>query len=166
MENKYGILVNQNAKLFRRNFKEMVELLGIQTRYRSPLNGGSYTLHGEYWANNYTDPVTVGCIFQDHPDQQTAKKLGWNHEITDEVAVIHVPFDLDGLCVGCLFEIPSAFNPEEYRLFRVTKLFAKMVYPASISCELVPEFIDTMAKEETEVFKGSNFNLLYSEDEN
>lgn len=165
MENKYGILVNQNAKLFRRYFKEMVELLGIQTKYRSPLHGGSYTLQGEYWANNYTDPVTVGCIFQEHEDQQTAKKLGWNSELVENAAIIHVPFDLEGLCVGCLFEIPSAFNQDEYRLFRVTKLSAKMIYPASISCEIVPEYIDTMAKEETEVFKTSNFNLLYNEDE-
>ena len=165
MENKYGILVNSNAKLFRSYFNEMVKLLGIQTVYRSPLVNGDYTLHGEYWANKYTEPITVGCIFQDHEDQKTAKKLGWDSELSENAAVIHVPYDLPGLQIGCLFEIPSAFDNTPNRLFRVTKLSAKMIYPASISCEIVPEYIDTAELSEIEIFTNSDFNVLFSEED-
>ena len=81
MEDNYGLLVNQNTKLHRQYFNEMVKLLGVNVKYRSPLQSGTYTLHGEYTSINYTEPVTVGCIFQEHLDQRTSKKLGWDAEL-------------------------------------------------------------------------------------
>ena len=161
MENNYGLLVNQNTKLHRKYFEEMVKLLGVIVTYRSPLSSGGYTLHGEYTSLSYTEPIKVGCIFNDHPDQRTTKKLGWDAELTTEAALISVPYDLEGLQIGCLFEVPSGFDNTPPRLFRVTKLSAKMIYPASITCEIVPEYIDTMPKNETEDFKSNDFNVLW-----
>lgn len=38
---------------------------------------------------------------------------------------------------------------------------AEMIYPASITCELVQEYETTLAKADTELFTNSDFNLLY-----
>ena len=162
MANKgdYGALLNQNAKLHRKYFLEMVKLIGIQTIYKSPKQNKSYNLHGEL-ESNYNDGIKVGCIFEEHEDQKTAKKLGWDYELTANAALIHVPYDLENLQIGALFYIPSAYDNTSGRWFRVTRMSAIMVYPASITCEIVPEFIDTMSKAETELFMNSDFNLLY-----
>ena len=36
-----------------------------------------------------------------------------------------------------------------------------MIYPASITCEIVPEYFDIMPKNETEDFKSNDFNVLW-----
>ena len=42
---------------------------------------------GKYYTNyteiesNYFEPIEVGCIFDEHPTQQTLKKLGWVSEL-------------------------------------------------------------------------------------
>ena len=35
-----------------------------------------------------------------------------------------------------------------------------MIYPAAITCEIVPEYRDTMPLDELEMFHSSNFNVL------
>ena len=75
-ERKYGQLLTPDIRIHRQYFREMVKLLGIQSMYRSPLSEGTYTLHGEYTSINYSEPIRVGVIFQEHEDQKTAKKLG------------------------------------------------------------------------------------------
>lgn len=74
-DKKYGILINGDAKLHRLYFKEMVRLLGIECTYRAPRPGKTYDQNGELLAPYYPD-VQVGCIFQEHPDQKTLKKMG------------------------------------------------------------------------------------------
>lgn len=74
-ENAYGLLLNKDIKLHRMYFKQMVKLLGINCLFRAPLNGKTYSIHGDLEAH-YARPITVGCIFQDHPDQKTLKKMG------------------------------------------------------------------------------------------
>lgn len=155
----YGVLVNTDAKLHRNQFKEMVKLIGVNVKYRSPINK-DYTLHGEIIASNYTEAITVGCIFEEHINQKSAKLLGQNAELIESTALIHVPYDLANLQIGCLFEIPSGIDNTPARLFRVTKLITTMIYPASVSCEIVPEYFDTETKANIEVFKDTNFNLL------
>lgn len=159
MPSNYGVLINPNTKLHRSYFNEMVRLLGVNTKYRIPIFG-EYTQHGEYRANSYTDPIIVGCIFQDKLDQKTSKKLGWDHNLLETAAVIHVPYDLEGLQVGCTFEIPSAYDNTKSRLFRVTNLSATMIYPASISCEIIPEYETKVEENSITDFSHSNFNLL------
>lgn len=74
--------------------------------------------------------------------------------------MIHLPYDLHDLQVGCLVEVPSAFDGASSRLFRITKLNAIMIYPASIACEIVPEYKSEFEKSDQNVFVNTNFNLL------
>ena len=57
--------------------------------------------------------------------------------------IISVPYDLEGLQQGALFIVPSGLDDGKGRVFRCTKLSNIMVYPASVSCEIVPEYENT-----------------------
>ena len=151
IENKYGILLTPDIKLHRLYFKEMVKLQGINVIYRSLKSGKKWTTYGEV-DSNYNKPEIVGCIFDEHPTQQTLKKIGWVSELQESSSLIHVPYDTTGLEVGCLFIVPSGLDDGKGRLFRCVKLSNIMVYPASMTCEIVPEYEDT------------SFNLLNEED--
>lgn len=157
--NKYGILLNDGIKLHRKYFQEMVRLLGIQCVYRAPLKDKTYTLESEV-ISNYSEPEQVGVIFTDHPDQKTLRKIGWVSEIQADASLIHVPYDLHDLQKGALFYIPSGIDNASFKLFRVESLSNIMVYPASITCEIVPEFEDKLPLSATKDFSITNFNLL------
>lgn len=53
----------------------MVKLLGINCIYRVPKEGKHFDGHGDL-AASYNEGEVVGCIFQEHPDQTTLKKMG------------------------------------------------------------------------------------------
>ena len=165
MENqiKYGMLLNKDIKLHRRYFNEMCKLLGIAVIYRSLKEGMKWTSYGEVDAN-YNPPVLLGCIFNEHPDQKTLKKMGWVSELQDNASIIHVPYDTPELQVGSLFIVPSGLDNGKGRLFRCTKLSNIMVYPASVACEIVPEYTNTFSKS-LKSHKNNSFNLLNGEGE-
>ena len=158
MNTKYGLLLNKDAKLHRTYFKEMTKLLGIKVIYRSLKPGMKWTTYGEV-DTNYNLPLPVDCIFDGHPNQQTMKKLGWVSELQTEASIIHVPYDLPGLQVGCLFVVPSGLDDGKGRLFRCSKMSNIMIYPASIVCEIVPEYIDTMPNTTID-YRNTSLNLL------
>ena len=137
----YGILITPEIKLHRKYFLEMAKLLGIQFIYKAPLPGKTFDKHGDLNANYYPGQVVFG-IFQDHPDQKTLKKMGWVAELQENSSIIHVPYDLPNLQVGALFIIPSGIDKAEGRVFRVISMQNIMVYPASIACEIAPEYED------------------------
>lgn len=160
---KYGILINQSALLHRKYFNEMVRLLGIQVGYLPPQKDKTYTDYGEIIAN-YQNGEMVGCIFNEHPDQKTLKKIGWVSELSENASIIHVPYDLHDLEAGALFIIPSGLDGGQGKLFRVSTMSNIMVYPSSIACEIVPEFQNTLPLDSTEDFKDRNFTLLRQEE--
>lgn len=161
--NKYGLLLNKDIKLQRRWFKEMTKLIGINVIYRSPKNESvNYTTYAEIEAN-YNPPMLVGCIFEEHPTQQTLKKMGWVSELQQNASIIHVPYDLDNLQQGSLFVIPSGIDTAKGRLFRVVSIVNIMVYPASVACEIVPEYENKYEKS-LDTFEQSSFNFLREED--
>ena len=137
----YGRLITPEIKLHRQYFKEMVKLLGINCIYRAPLPGKQFDKHGDLDARYYAGEV-VGVIFQEHPDQKTLKKMGWVAELQENSSIIHVPYDLPHLEVGALFIIPSGIDQAQGRVFRVISMQNIMVYPASIACEIAPEYED------------------------
>lgn len=141
-EQKYGQLLNPSIKINRQYFREMVKLLGIYVLYRAPVNEPKYTTYAEIDVN-YMPPIKVGVIFDEHPTQQTLKKMGWMSELQDNSSIIHVDYDLPKLQQGSLFIIPSGLDDGKARIFRVVKMFNSMVYPSSIACEIVPEYIDS-----------------------
>ena len=164
MINNYGLLLNKNnIELHRNYFNEMAKLLGVRVIYRAPKPSKTYTTYSEI-ESNYELPKPIFCIFDEHPNQQTLKKLGWISELQESPSLISVSYDLEGLQQGALFIIPSAIEEAKGRLFRVTKLFTTMIYPASITCEIVPEYIDTYEPALND-FSASSFNLLNDEEE-
>ena len=164
MTPEYGLLLNKEDILLQRSyFNELVTLLGVQVQHRAPRPDKHYTTYAEI-ESNYFEPVSVGCIFSEHLDQRTMKKLGWNSELTPDASVISVPYDLDGIQQGSLFYIPSAFDNTKSRLFRVVEISSIMIYPASLTCKLVPEYETTFSNNLFD-HKHNSFNLLRTEEE-
>ena len=160
--NKYGKLLTQDIKLHRMWFKEFVKLHGINVVYRAVKPGCKYTTYAEL-DTNFEPPTLEGCIFDEHPTQQTLKKMGWVSELQDSSSIIHIRYDLPNIQQGALFIIPSGIDNAQGRLFRVTKLSNIMIYPASIICQIVPEYENTMPMSQIENFKQTDFNLLNEE---
>lgn len=161
---KYGFLLTPDIKLFRQYFREMVRLIGIHILYRAPLRDKHWTAYAEI-ESNYAAPQLVGCIFTEHPDQRTMKKLGWISELQENASIIHVDYDLPYLQVGSIFIIPSGIDSAKGRIFRVIEMQNGIVYPASITCAIVPEYEDTFDPQDYN-FEDSSFNLLNGEEEN
>ena len=163
MNNQYGLLFNQQDILLQRKyFEECVTLIGVQVIHRAPRPSKHYTTYAEI-ESNYFEPSAVGCIFDEHPNQRTMKKLGWNSELSENASIISVPYDLEGLQQGSLFIIPSAFDNTKGRLFRVVEITGIMIYPASLTCKLVPEYENTFTSD-TYNHQYNSFNLLNRED--
>lgn len=164
MENRdTGLLLNKhNILLQRKYFVEMTHLLGIQVVYRAPKEDKHWDEYGEL-DSYYQAPQVVGCIFDEHPDQKTMKKMGWVAELQEGSSIIHVPYDLKDLQVGALFIIPSAIDNSVGRLFRVTTMSVISVYPASIACEVRAVYKNDTEAKSTSDFTNTNFNLLKEE---
>lgn len=162
--NNYGTLLDeQNIKLHRVYFEEMCNLIGIKVLYYAPRADKHWTTYAEI-KSNYYDPILVGCIFEDHPNQYTMKKLGWDSELQENASLISVPYDLEKLQVGSIFIVPSGIDNSKGRVFRVVSMRNSMIYPSSITCELVPEYENTFSSDQYD-FKNSSFNLLNDESE-
>lgn len=162
--NNYGILLNKDIKLHRAWFKQMTQLIGINCIYRAPRKSKEFNMHGDL-DTFYEAPELVGCIFEEHPDQKSLKKAGWVAELQENSSMIHVPYDLPGLQVGALFTVPSGIDHAEGRVFRVISMQNIMIYPASITCEIAPEYEDTSPKNEVVDFTQDNFTKLLDNEE-
>ena len=123
-------------------FNQMVQLIGIQVQYCSPKDSKEYDQYGEL-ETKYNPPITIGCIFNDHKDQRTMRKLGWNAELDDTTSLITVSYDTPNIQVGALFSIPSGIDNAPDRIFRVIKMSVGAIYPATITCEIAPIMCDT-----------------------
>lgn len=158
-DTNYGLLINKDIKLHRLYFKQMVKLLGINCQYYAPMSNKHFDKLGDL-KTDYYPPEKVGCIFQEHPDQKTLRKMGWVAELQEGSSIIHVPYDLEGLQVGALFEIPSGLDNAKARLFRVIGMQNIMIYPASIACEIALEYEDTEEAVSIQDFSQNNFTVL------
>lgn len=164
MDSQYGLLLSKKDILLQRKyFDEMCSMIGVKVIHRAPRPGKSYTTYSEI-DSNYYEPEIVGCIFDEHPNQRTMKKLGWNAELGTSASIISVPYDVNGLQQGSLFIVPSAFDNTKGRLFRVTEITSIMIYPCSLTCQLVPEFENTFT-DNSYVHKTNSFNLLNREED-
>lgn len=157
--NKTGLLLNEkNIKLHRTYFNQMVKLLGIQVEYRAPRSDKHYDNYGEL-ETSYYEPITIGCIFNDHKDQRTMRKLGWNAELDDSTSLITVSYDTPNIQVGALFSIPSGIDNAPNRLFRVIKMSVGAIYPATITCEIAPIYNNIFDKRSID-YKNNDMNHL------
>lgn len=162
MDNRYVRLITPDIKLHRKWFDEMVRLIGIQVVYRAPRKDKHWTSFAEI-ESNYQPSIVIGCIFDEHPTQQTMKKIGWVSELQKDSSLIHIAYDTPDIQQGALFIVPSGLDDGKGRLFRCVKLTNSIVYPASIACEIVPEYEDTYQNTNND-FMHSSFNLLNEED--
>ena len=163
MDTNYGLLLNQKDILLQRKyFEECVQMVGVKVIHRAPRPGKHYTIYAEI-ESNYYEPSVIGCIFDEHPNQRTMKKLGWNSELSESAAIISVPYDLEGLQQGSLFIVPSAFDSTKGKLFRVVEITGIMIYPATLTCKLVPEFENNFTKDSLN-HQYNSFTLLNRED--
>lgn len=164
MDTNYGLLINQKDILLQRHyFEELCLMIGIKVIHRAPRPDKHYTTYSEI-ESNYFEPELVGCIFEEHPNQRTMKKLGWNAELQDSASIISVPYDISGLQKGSLFIIPSAFDNSKGRLFRVEEINGIMIYPCSLTCKLVPEYENTFTPNQFN-HQSNSFNLLNREED-
>lgn len=160
-----GLILNQNnLKLQRFYFKQMVRLIGINVIFRAPKDSSKeYNGYGEL-DTFYEEPSVVGCIFVEHPNQYTMKKMGWNSELNEDVSLIQVPYDLKGLQRGALFIVPSGLDNAEGRLFKVEDMSTISVTPAYITCKLAPVWKSTFERGQFSHVQN-DFNLLNDEEE-
>lgn len=161
---KYGILLNDDAKLYRTWFIEAAELQGIKLIYRTPLKEQVFDKYGEV-DSPYSNPIITYGFFEDHPDQKTMKKMGWVAELQENSSFVHVRYDLPGLQIGSQFIVPSGLDNVPGRVFRVISMKAGMIYPASISCELALEYKDTSEKTEIYDFSQDTFTKLIDKED-
>lgn len=160
----YGILLNeQNIKLNRAYFEQMLRLIGIEVQYRAVKPGKLWTTYAELDAN-YEKPIPIGCIFTEHPDQKTMKKIGWVSELQEDASLIQIPYNTPNVQVGALFYIPSGLDDASSRVFRCVEMSNIMLYPAFITCEIIPEYETTFDQDLHNHTKNS-FNLLRQEDD-
>ena len=160
----YGVLLNgSDIKLHRKWFEEMCNLIGIKVLFYAPKENKHWTTYAEI-ETNFEIPKLIGCIFEDHPNQYTMKKLGWDSELQDQASLISVPYDLNGLQIGAIFIVPSGIDNTKGRVFRVVKMRVSMIYPSAMTCEIVPEYENTFSSGEYS-YKDSSFNLLNDEEE-
>lgn len=162
-QNKYGVLLTPDIKIYRQYFDEAVRLLGIQVVYYAPRPGKHYTNYTEI-KTNFQEPEVIGVIFEDHPNQRSMKKMGWVSELQENASLIHVPYDLHDVQAGALFAVPSGLDHTSGRLFRVVELQNSMVYPASIACLIVPEYDNILPSSKQDV-SHTDFNLLADDGE-
>ena len=158
--NNYGLLLNESdIKLHRIWFKQMAQLLGIKVKYFQPIVGKDFNTQGDIEAKYYP-PKEVYGILTEYPDQKTLKKMGWVSELQENSSILHVPYDLPGLEVGALFTLPSGIDNTHGRNFRVVSMQVTMIYPASIACEIAPEYESTTQVNEIHDFRHENLTVL------
>lgn len=160
---KYGKLLTPDAKIHRKYFDELVRLWGIQVFYRAPMPNKHWNGYAEI-ESNYQPPMQIGCLFHDHPDQQTLKKMGWVSELQEDASLIDIPYDTPDIQYGALFFVPGGLDNAPSRLFRVVSLKNSMMYPSVITCEIVPEYENTYVRESYD-YQHSDFNLLTEEED-
>lgn len=168
MENQdTGILLSKkDITLHRKWFKEFVKLKGINVIYEAPNpDYDKYDLHGETDIKKYLPPLKIGCIFDDHPNQKSMRKMGWIAELSDSSVIIHVPYDVPGIQAGAIFTIPSGLDDAPPRKFKVLRLQNECIYPSSITCELGPLLDDRDELAPVRDFRSSNFNLLADDED-
>ena len=112
---QFGILFNDDLKIQREYFKEACRLIGMpNVIYKAPLPGKTFDTHGDLDAD-YFPGEEIGCMFHEHPDQKTMKKVGWVAELQEGSSLIEVPWDTPHLQVGSLFLIPAGIDFAEPR---------------------------------------------------
>lgn len=154
-------IIQNDAKIFRYYADEALDMYGIVSQYYQCKPGKSFTTLGEL-KSCYYDPIRTKVIFDQAPQVRTLKKLGWVTELDSQQPIIHVKYDLPGLEVGCLFNIKDPLAVSSGRMFRVTKMSVGILYPATVTCQVVAIVGDSV-EETTNPYNGPESIFLNKE---
>ena len=91
------------------------------------------------------------------------KKRGWVSELQTDSSFIDIAYDTPNIQVGALFIVPSGLDDGKGRLFRCVTMQNSMIYPAAITCEIVPEYENSNTLDNKD-YQHSSFNLLNEEE--
>ena len=156
------LLHKQDLELYRDWFKQMVDQLGTFAIYRAPREGKTFDTWGEL-DTAYYEPVRVGAVYKEFVNQRTAKKMGWNAELSEGASLIIVPYDLPHLQEGALFTLPSSIDTGVGRLFKVLKMEVCPIYPACIICELGPVLKNSFEPSLNKDYSKTNVSAIIEE---
>jgi len=78
---------------------------------------------------------------------------------------MNFPYDTPNIEVGCIVMVPSGLDNAPPRMFRISRMSTIMIYPASITCECVPEYADTLPKNVVEDFRNSSANAFMRDED-
>ena len=151
-------IIQDDAKIFKYYAKEALEMYGIDANYYQCKPGRTFTTLGEL-KSCYYSPISAKVIFDQAPTVRTLKKLGWVTEADSTQPIIHVDFDLPGIEVGCLFNIKDPLRRDSGRMFRITKMSAGILYPATLTCQIVAIVGDDI-EETTDPYDGNSSIFL------
>ena len=154
-------ILQNDLIIFRQQFREVLDMYGIDAKYYQIKPNHHYTVAGEISANYY-NPVPCKILFDQVPKISTLKRLGWVSELEPGASLIHVAFDTPGIAFGALYEIKDPLSPDSGRLFRITKLQTGILYPVSISCQVVP-VVGTEPEQTVKPYEGNKSIFLNTE---
>lgn len=157
-----GLLTNEDSTLYRNWFKEMAWLRGITVGYQYPLNTDK-TIHSEPNID-LSNPIRMDIIFNENPDVNTLRKVGWVSELGNQKPVIaQIPFDAPNLARYARIIIPPFVEiRSRCRVFQVTAISTLLEYPDCWTVSLVPVF--DSYKEDND-YVESNINYIDTKSE-
>ena len=77
-----GLLVGNDALLFRGYFAEMAKLIGIQVEYMYPVDM-NFSTYGDENPLGFSEPELIDIVFDENPSIRTLKRYGWFTEGED-----------------------------------------------------------------------------------
>lgn len=153
-----GLLVDEDALLFRSFFKEMAKLRGITVKYQHPLADKHYSIHTEL-ITSYSDPIDIDIILNEYPKQKTLKRLGWlSEDPEDRPLIAEISTDTPHVQRGSRIIIKGA-DTEDEKIFRIMEIASNMVYPDSLTVKLAPDF-QTKEAPSKDVYVEGNFTYM------
>ena len=152
-----SILQNDLTAL-RYYMEEMLDMYGVPAKYYQIKPGHKFTVAGEISAH-YFNPTNCKVLFDQVPKISTLRKLGWLTELDQAASLIHIAFDTAGIAFGALYEIKDPLTPDSGRLFRVTKMQTGIIFPAFITCQIVP-VVGTAPEETVQPYDGDKSIFL------
>ena len=154
-----GMLVRDDAKLFRQYFKEMAKLIGISVYYQYPIDM-DFSLYAEERPKGFSPEERIDILFDENPKINTLRKYGWVTEnAQDKPYIAHLPYDAPNLCAGCRIRVPSPFPDNKGRLFVITEITGDFQFPDAWVCKLAPVMISESVKT-TEDYEDTNYTFL------
>ena len=157
-----GLLVQDDSRIFRRYFREMVKLIGIRVSYQFVIKR-EMTLHSED-NSKLSQPIELDILFDENPNIDTLNRLGWLSELNDQKPIIiNVPYNTPNLSVGARISIESIDGTPRPRMFQITKIQSDLEFPDAYTCAIVPVFDQY---EQTNDYSITNYEKINTEDSN